>query len=184
MKRIEKAEVDELTPEEVEELARKIAHKMGVTPNHTEWADVVQEGCLGYYETRSRYRPDMGSQMLTWAWWRMSGRMRDYFRGRSMYSRYEYERSRPPRILVSLDDALDLPDTDLGPESVVEFVDAVQAVERIIAALSQVKQDVIRQTYLDDECKLIDIGKALGLSESRICQIRREALRELRSKMG
>jgi len=63
-----------------------------------------------------------------------------------------------------------------NPESAL---DLSEVVEWLLAALRPIEQFVIRQYYLQDE-SMKAIGAALGLSESRVCQIHAAALARLR----
>lgn len=59
------------------------------------------------------------------------------------------------------------------------FVALGEAVEELPA-----RERLVLKSYYDDDLKLREIGEALGVSESRVCQIHGQALQRLRKKMA
>lgn len=123
-----------------------------------EWA---MEGLI---DAARRYDPTVGAKFTTYAWVRISGAIVDGYR-RSI----DWDRRR--RIVeVDLDELGDqrLRCDDPGYDRVVDAVHAAAT----IAGLALSERDRYVIVELGSGTTLREIGQALGVSESRVCQIR------------
>jgi RNA polymerase sigma factor for flagellar operon FliA len=93
--------------------------------------------------------------------------------------------------LVSLDQPISddfeslrdsVPDSSAGPDAEMETHELHGAIEAAVATLPEREQTVVRLYYYD-KTMLRTIGRRLNLSESRVCQIRGQAVRRLRAMM-
>jgi len=138
-----------------------------------EYQDVAQEGLIGYLEASRRYQPGDAS-LNTYAMDRCNGAMLDAIRPPRSSIRID------DRSMCCLDDAL-----DVAGEDGRKWSDAI-AVKQIYAAfdlLPDQQRDVMRLIYID-ECNMFDAGKALGVTEGRVSQIHKAAIKKLREKYG
>jgi RNA polymerase sigma factor (sigma-70 family) len=67
-----------------------------------------------------------------------------------------------------------------NPEEHVCRQKMLRQLERAITKLSYQEQRAIVGTYLEEK-NLLDVGAEMGLSESRVCQVRQAAIRKLRT---
>lgn len=138
-----------------------------------EYQDVAQEGLIGYLEASRRYQPGDAS-LNTYAMDRCNGAMLDAIRPPRSSIRVD------ERSMCELDDALDVAGDDGR-----KWADAI-AIKQIYAAfdlLPDQQRDVMRLIYIDD-FNMLDAGKTLGVTEGRVSQIHKAAIRKLREKYG
>jgi RNA polymerase sigma factor for flagellar operon FliA len=74
-------------------------------------------------------------------------------------------------------------DSDADPAHAVEHEQARQQLAGLIAALPE-RERLVLALYYDDELNLAEIGRVLGVTESRVCQIHSQALLRLRARAG
>lgn len=146
--------------------------------------DMFQEGWIAYLLAQTTYDPSQGASFDTYAAIRIEGAVRDYVRRLRYLPRKVSKRKKPD--FHSLDAIENVPDEQMHPgEQVeVEHDDAVikTALEDHLGSLSRLQSLVIRWCYYQDPpLTLQEIGALVGRTESRICQIRKEALRRLRT---
>jgi len=81
------------------------------------------------------------------------------------------------------DDPLNVPDPhEPGPEAGLEEADLQATVAAAIGALPA-RLQLVLSLYYDDELTLREIGEVLSVTESRVCQLHREALARLRAEV-
>lgn len=73
-------------------------------------------------------------------------------------------------------------DENQRPESRVEQMDFERALAEAIASLPE-REALIMSLYYTDELNMKEIGKVLGVSESRICQLHGQALARLKARL-
>lgn len=69
-----------------------------------------------------------------------------------------------------------------APRDRIEEEDAEEKVRSALASLPERERYVIEQTYLGD-LTLLEVGDALGVTESRVCQIRTQGIARLRARL-
>ena len=68
------------------------------------------------------------------------------------------------------------------PSNVVERDELQRVIAEEISQMPQMERTVLRRYYYEEKT-LFEIAKTVGLAESRICQIKTQAIRTLRSRM-
>lgn len=89
---------------------------------------------------------------------------------------------RARRPVTSLDEGLQMPATDTGPEEAVLHLDDQQAVARAIQTLSPDQQDVILLRFTGD-LKLKEIAQVIGKTEGAVKALMFRALGSLKGKL-
>lgn len=140
-----------------------------------EYQDVAQEGLIGYLRAARRHIENPGDASLnSYAMNRCTGAMLDAIRPPRSACRVD------ERSMCELDDAL-----DVAGEDGRKWADAI-AVKQIYAAfdlLPDQQRDVMRLIYIDD-FNMLDAGKTLGVTEGRVSQIHKAAIKNLKEKYG
>jgi RNA polymerase sigma factor FliA len=87
--------------------------------------------------------------------------------------------------VVALDDVAELtaPASELGADALIEQRERQEEMVAALEALPQ-RELLILSMYFQDGLTLKEIGDILGVSESRVCQLRGRALRTLRKRMA
>lgn len=138
-----------------------------------EYQDVAQEGLIGYLEAARRYQPGDAS-LNSYAMERCTGAMLDAIR--------------PPRsacrvhenALCELETAEYVHSSDGS-----ELINAL-ALKKIYAAfdlLPDQLRDVMKLIYIDD-LTMFQAGEEIGITEGRVSQIHKKALKILRNRYG
>ena len=145
--------------------------------------DLIGEGWLGAIEAVDRYDPTSGATLATFATYRIRGAMVDYMRSRPWLA---VAIGRPrvaladddPRLRAPLDvDELhDQQSTDDTAALAAAHVDAV----RLLRQLPPRHREVLWAAEAMDRPHA-EMAERLGVTDTRICQMRREALRALAS---
>ncbi len=131
--------------------------------------DLEQVGWEALLRCLPRYEPRRGP-FATYAHWRMRGAMQDEQRRCDPRTRYAQTHGVPPCTFVPVDARL----PDATPAATPEpFLAAA------VAALPARQQAVLRLSYVEGWW-LHEIADALGCTESRVSQIRTQALATLR----
>lgn len=194
-----------MTPDE---LARSHMHVVNgvlsqiieTLPGHVDADDLRGAGMVALVECSRRYRPERG-EFLPFAWTRVAGAMKDFLRREMPMSRSEArngeihigsgKQSRVyagSRSVVSLDaelsthrddtETLTLADTIADPRDDFEAREHRVDVVEMLAALAPKERLVVTAAasgYMGAE-----IGAVLGVCESRVSQIRKDAVRKMR----
>jgi len=159
----------------VARLARSYARLL---PPQVELADVVQAGAVGLLQAARRYDPARGASFRTFAGRRILGAMRDH--GRTMDSLTRHQRRR-----WQSDDVVDVQLDWLGPgrfaaePSPARDVFALDRLRRFLPRLSRRERVVVVASYGHGRFQA-EIGAYLGISESRVSQLRARGLGRLR----
>lgn len=161
-------------------LARKTALRCGLLSDED---DLFAEGMMGLLKAAKTYKPDSrGASFATYVRHRASGAMLDAIRkwdwlGRRTRHNHACAGTEPPR-LVGFAEPVQAPPP--APYVNAEQADSIRALTR---GLSREQQFVILSSVVHG-LSLGEIGKAVGISESRCSQVRTEALRTLRAENG
>lgn len=172
------------------------ALKRGLPP-HIDADDLIQAGYFGLADAKRRFDPQRGIKFQTYATPRIRGAMLDAIREADWAPRLvRRRREKVPKIhsinrsmrlnglgaegLNGREKLYDFPDLRPPEEPSVEDRDQF---ERSLAFLHGQMRQVILLNFREDK-NLREIGDILGLSESRISQIRGQAFRILRANMN
>lgn len=161
---------------------------------HVALEDLMQEGVIGLLEAQQRYVPGKVPSLAKFARRRIKGAMYDFVRAQIPGGRYQL---RVPDIL-----GLETPvfgDNDGDELTIGETLtsaddperDAIEAersrqLASAVDSLCERERQVIRRLYFDgnEVPYQSTVARALGVSESRISQIRTKALGELRRALS
>lgn len=155
-------------------IAAKLAWQWRI--NWIDYHDIAQEGLIGYLRAARRHIENPGSASLnTYAMKRMIGAMID-----SATDPLRGNKRIPHYAVCDMDDALDVSGDDgrKWPDSI--------AIKQIYAAfdlLPNQQRDVMQLIYIDG-LTARDAGLKLCLTEGRISQIHKSAIKKLREKYG
>lgn len=148
--------------------------------------DVLSDAAYGAAKALKHYDPAKGATWANWLHARVHCEILDGVRSRSPLTRGQVRRGLVPQdrpeqlgaapLIQGL--AARIPD----PRASAEFahVDDCDHVERLLAALPERLAFVVREVDLHGH-PLATVGRALGVTDSRVCQLRREALKLLRA---
>jgi RNA polymerase sigma factor (sigma-70 family) len=171
-----------------------------VPPRGVAPEDLDGAGYLGLVKAADRYDPARGVAFKSWAINWIRGAMREYLREDDWLSRREREEVNAGRmeepLVVSLEEVLALeqgewdrhrlesiPDPAPGPEEEVCEQGERESIRRIVARLPRRERQVVWRTEGLGESSE-QVGRRLGLSESRVWQLRNQGRRRLRRFLG
>jgi len=178
-------------------IANRGAQRSQLRPEEAE--PLKNAALVGLIQAAQRFDPERGLAFKTMAGLRIAGAVTDCLRGESWVPRGMYKKTDQNECWEQLrktglrkislnfqpdqdgdrrqlQDCIRLPDKSLT-------LDATDEVEWMLAGLRPMEQFVLRQHYLHDE-PMKAIGDALDLSESRVSQICKAALENLRRVNG
>lgn len=160
---------------------RTIAVLVGRTnlPQGIEMDDLIQAGSIGLMEAVTRFNPEKGVQLDTFCAHRIRGAMLDLIRQRVG------RRGKISRVAVPKDEFFyeRLPSPDLTPEQLSAARSALARLGWAIGRLPKRQALIIRLLFFQ-EMRADAIAPLLGVHESRIAQLKREALLRLRDLMS
>ena len=134
-------------------LVRRIAHHLASRlPECVQIEDLLQAGMVGLLDAARRYDASHGAAFSTYAEVRVRGAMLDELRRGDWVPRSVHRRAR-------------------------EVAEAIRAIEELPERERQVLA-----LYYDEDLNLREIGAVLGVTESRVSQIRSQALLRLRAR--
>ena len=168
-------------------IARWVAHKYaGGWSLAAEWADVYADASIGVLDAIRHFDPARSITQKAYVFIRARGAAIDGIRQRGYIPR-SGDRSR--RAPLSLDMLLaDVGDGGIGwepskTERGYARIDAAVTVPLLLVHLSRRRRFVIEAYYLAGR-SMADIGAELGVTESRVCQIHVQALRQMRATLA
>jgi RNA polymerase sigma factor FliA len=172
-------------------LCRRIAFATKVLPTAALGSeDLEAAGVVGLIQAVDRFDPERGIPFEGYAALRVRGAVLDEVRRLDDLSRTARGRVRADEHHVAMSlDSLEERGEMGGPTQAAEVDErAAQAglrddVERALAAIP-VRERSILASYYRDGLSLAAIGRRLGVSEARVCQLHGRAIAQLRSVLG
>ncbi|HKR82192.1 MAG TPA: sigma-70 family RNA polymerase sigma factor [Candidatus Saccharimonadales bacterium] len=159
--------------------------------------DLESDGHYGLLDAALTYVPGKGDACFeAYARIRIAGAIRDGYR--SYFGGRKYENYREPSVflpnVIALDASIDgtqqdadnlislFPDNSPLPEELIIMKDETTQLHEAIRSLPERDQQIIQMSYFENRT-LAEVGKALGVSESRVSQLRSRAIGNLRSSL-
>jgi RNA polymerase sigma factor for flagellar operon FliA len=166
-------------------IARWIAHKYANGRSlAAEWADVYGDASIGVLDAIRHFDPARSLTQRAYVFIRARGAAIDGIRQRGYRTRSGNMRA--PMSLDVLLAAVDDGGSAWEP-SMIEHgyarIDAAETVSLLLVQLSRRRRFVIEAYYLAGR-SMADIGAKLGVTESRVCQIHTQALRQMRAMLA
>ena len=144
--------------------------------------DLVSEGFLGLIYAVDDYDAARGASLATYARPRIHGAIIDSLRGiAGTVSAAKKTKKRAALFSDIEDEAYHLNTAADSPEDLARQAQRELALEWAIAGALNDRERQVLQLRYRDEWKQIQIARAFGVSESRIWQLHRGALRKLRA---
>jgi len=144
-----------------------------------ELSDLIQAGNIGLLQAERTYSPRFGAPLSGYAKFRIRGEMLDAVR----------RNARPGRAGVTVqgstaDDGTDLEamipaSPDCSPHAVFAKKERAEILGAEVERLPEKYRNIVRLRYQRD-FGLREIGEAIGLHESRVCQLHQTAIGRLR----
>ncbi len=154
------------------QIAFHASRRQARLPGCADLADLVQVGWEALLRSQARYQTAPAT-LLTYADQRIRGAMDDELRRLDPRTRYAQDQGVPPPVLLPLWTAFEVVAPTPTPEP---FLVA------LVATLPARQQQVLRLCYVEG-WREHEIGALLGCTQSRVSQIRTEALARLRTLM-
>ncbi len=155
-------------------IARRLAREHGGDPVEFE-----RDGLVGLVEAAQRYDPAKNDEFTKYASRRIRGAMIDGFRKQDLLSRTERQRRRGGAPL----DRTQVGGTALARVTADDALPARHVrrfVEELLETLPERTREILVLHYVREQ-KLLDIAKLFGITESRVCQIAKQALVDMRA---
>ncbi len=171
------------------ELVRRIAGALAKRlPRHIERDELIALGNLGLVEACARFDTRRRVAFSTFATLRIRGAMLDGLRRLDPLAREERARLRHDEVatasvvLVEMSPAADGMEAGKRADELLEEREQREQLARSLEALPARRRRVLERHYFDQQ-PLHSIGRELGVSESRVCQLVAESVATLRQSM-
>jgi len=179
--------LDEHLPK-IKWLVHKISRGRG---GQTELDALISAGKVALWQSSERWDPSVSPDLWKYAHSRVKGAMLDELRQLDQLSRTAREKIKRDEVgelqwallkPCDMDNAINVP-SHSNPER--ECHEGIQrdVIRAQIEKLPPRLQMIVRMHFLEDEF-LADIGRQMGITESRVCQLKGEALRLMRDQMS
>ena len=157
-------------------------------PHTADYADVLQEAALGYLRAMERFDPARGLKPQTLGARRARGAVLDYLREIDPLTRGQRKRVKAgapsPVVILGLDECnvLKFPAPSMLPDESAARAELERRVAAAMRTLSDRDWQVVSLTFW---CGLTlrEIGRRLGIHETRASELRKRALKRLRAEM-
>lgn len=157
-------------------------------PRCVELADLESDGAIGLMDAICKFEPDRHVKFATYATRRIRGAILDGIRDRDWVPRLVRHRGEAVKEMHSLsapiyDDGgrtLRLIDDIRADEEAAGGAQRLDFFNRICAGLTRAEQMIVILYYVE-EITMKEIGRTLGLSESRVSQMHASILLRLRA---
>jgi RNA polymerase sigma factor FliA len=173
-----------------------LSKRLGRQVPYSYRADLYSFAAIGLMDAIDKFKPELGYRFETYASRRIRGAMSDGLRALDWLPRGAGERaSRVIESIVPVDfksarspGGTRLEETLSDPIQGTLFDDMELATEHgqvkeALAELPEREQRIVRDHYYEHR-RLAEIGKDMGITESRVCQLHRRALRMLHVKLA
>lgn len=158
-------------------LVVKIAKNMRrLLPHCVELADLMQEGSIGLLRAQRSYAPRPGCSFETYASHRVRGAMLDYLRAIDPLKRVQRKHATGGAALC-----WELPAQIVEPE-LPELPGTRARLLRAIEALPERERRLVERLFWDG-AQGREVARELGVTPSRVIQLREQALARLRRRM-
>lgn len=162
--------------------------------------DMFQEGVIGLMKAAERFDASLGYQFSTYAvWWIKSSierhlkdrcstiRVKDTYR-KQTYHKFlslEQELNDKPESNARLEDILG-DSYGANPEYILENLQSLESADELLFSLSDREKDIIKRYYgfYGEEQTYRQIGYDVGVTASRVEQIKSAAIKKLREHFG
>lgn len=177
-------------------LVEFLAGRLGRHVHASYRADLYSFGVEGLMDAIDKFRPEMGNRFETYGSCRIRGAMSDGIRKMSWLPRgaenrssrvietvvpVDFQAARTP-VGTRLQDCLSDPTADTPFDQLLLDADHDEVVAAV-QGLPDRERNVVVQHYYGQK-QLKEIGRDMGVTESRVCQLHRRALRLLGSALG
>jgi len=172
-------------------VAQEVCATLPAAVRREQFDELVQDGTFGLAAALRAFDPGRGVQFTTYAWRRIKGAMLDGIRHRDAFSRQMRAADDCPLILpmdMVVARAEDHHDarTDLCLGHVLPAKDQAQTdwlTEGGYLEELGARERLIMRLYWGEQCTMAEIGRAIGLSESRISQIISTLVKGLKGRL-
>ena len=173
----------------VDILARRMFFHHG---RRVELETLVSDGYLGLIDAAKRFDASRGYKFSTFAQRRIQGAMYDGIRERDWLSRRARQKGEHDHIrfmssndkAMTRDDGTDVDfSASMGQDDEPCPLEQREEVAMILRGLPPLHRHCMMLRYAED-LLMSEIGQAMGLSESRISQVHKQALAMIRKKIG
>jgi RNA polymerase sigma factor (sigma-70 family) len=174
---------------DVEQIARSVGFGFGAA---SRFKDLVAVGQVALWKICQRYDAERGVPLWSYAYPRIKGAMIDEVRKSDHVGRYARqlirergaEAVKPWALLHACDisSATNVPAND-NPEENVGRQEINSQLSQLMSVLTDVERHVVQKTIYEN-VTLLEVGNELGLTEGRICQIRKNAIERIASHMS
>jgi len=189
----------------VKKVASKIFYKL--PPCGIEFDDLVNTGMIGLMKAIERYDREQ-AKFSTYAYIKIRGEILDYLRSlevvpRTMKEKIRKEEEANPdakplplsnaAVMLSMEMALTVGGTDYRlidtlvskertPEEEAESTDMIEKMRTAMQALNDKERSVLQMLYFE-ECEPKEAAQMLGISQSRVSQLKSMAISKLKEAM-
>ena len=160
-------------------VARSVAYRYRSELDHD---DLVQVGLIGLHQAAQAYAQHGRASLPVFAWRRVVGAMLDEMRRTDPAWRAHRAGSEAPQF-VPVEDAVDLADDAATPDRLAELRDDCRVIQMLVDGLPDIERAVIVGVFERGQ-ELAAIGRELGLTESRVSQIKTRAVERLRIRFA
>jgi RNA polymerase sigma factor for flagellar operon FliA len=173
----------------VEAIAQKVADSRRITG--ADYEDLFQEGIIGMLDAAKRYDPESGHKFETFAYLRIRGAMVDAMRAFDPLSRSmraenpgfcifsEQDQFNDDNRRISALENVDSNKSEASYKKWMRHIEASDVVEALSGCWDGREKMIIESIYIHGKT-MLEVSRTLGLSESRICQIHKEAMEHAR----
>lgn len=176
-----------------EELVEKYAYLVGRIassrlrrlPRVIDYKDLIQAGMIGLIEAHRNHDPNKGASFETYAGIRIRGAMLDEMRRFDYLPRQSGHAPRPlsyEQVLLYHPEKLPDATEHETPEAIVIRDQLLGRQQEILNRLSGRDQIVARRCLINEE-KGRTVARELGVTESRVCQIKAKLIEKIRLRM-
>jgi RNA polymerase sigma factor (sigma-70 family) len=161
-------------PELVTADTRRVVRISALFAPAWEREDARQEAWLAICEAAPRYREGDGHKFTTFCRPRVKGALKDFGRRNDPLSRDQRRKGEATPVHVDIAEALNVCEPPRQVKTVLE-----RELRDAIPRLNPQRRRAIQGLYFEERT-LADVGRELGVTEGRACQIVKRALADLR----